>query len=98
MALIVHDDVQECGVDLYSAVIFDEAEIPESVHEKIDPGPGRSHPRCQDLLADLGYILHFSFLAEVGEQQKNPGKPLFARIEQLIYQLGFDLNIARKQE
>src|SRR5271167_2178674 len=96
--LVVHDDVQECRVDLQSAVIFDEAELPEPVHEEIDPGPCRTHLCCQDLLTDLGYRFHFSFFAEVGEQQENPSKPLFARIEQVIHQIGFDLNVARKQE
>ena len=85
-------------MDRYSVIIFNEAEFSEPVHEEIDPGPCRTHPGRQDLLADLGYRFHFSFFADIGEHQENPSKPLFARIEQVIHQIGFDLNVARKQE
>src|SRR5216684_1585426 len=35
--LLVQHDAQERSVDLKSAVILDEAQFPEFVHEKIDP-------------------------------------------------------------
>lgn len=40
MALVVDDDGQEGGIDLEAAVIFDEAELLELVHEKVHAGPG----------------------------------------------------------
>jgi hypothetical protein len=34
---VVQHDAQERSIDLKSAIVFDEAEFPELVHEKIDP-------------------------------------------------------------
>src|SRR5208282_5964505 len=70
---VVHDDVEECRVDLQLAVIFDEAQFAEFVHEEIHPRAGRADPCRQNLLAHLGDGLHLSFLAEVGQQQQEAG-------------------------
>src|ERR1019366_6818012 len=67
-----------------SAVIVDEAQFSEPVHEEADPRTGGADHFCQHLLTDLGnYGLRFAFLAKMGEQQKGSGQPLFARIEAL---------------
>src|ERR1700688_509358 len=95
---VVYDDVQEGRVNLQLAVIFDEAELAESVHEEIHPRAGGADPGRQNLLSVLGDGLHLALLAEVGEEQEQPGEPLLARIEQLIDQIRFDLNIAGQQE
>jgi hypothetical protein len=44
-SLVVQDNTQEGFVDVDLAVVFDEAQFPEFVHEKIDPGP-----RCANYL------------------------------------------------
>jgi hypothetical protein len=43
LASFVQDNTQEGSVDVQAAVVPDESEFPEFVHEKIDPGP-----RCAD--------------------------------------------------
>ena len=44
IALLVQDNIQEGSVDVETAfVVFNEAELPEFIHEKIDPGA-----RCPD--------------------------------------------------
>jgi hypothetical protein len=37
----------------------------------------------------------FALLAKTGEQQKDPGQPLFARIEKLINQILFVTDVPR---
>jgi hypothetical protein len=38
-SLVVQDNTQEGFVDVDLAVVLDETQFPEFVHEKIDPGP-----------------------------------------------------------
>jgi rod shape-determining protein MreB and related proteins len=96
----VDDDVQQRCVDLQSTVvILDEAELAELVHEEIDPRARRAHSRRQNILVDTRKnLFHFSLLAKIGEEQEQPGEPAFARVEQLVDQISFDLNVARQQE
>jgi hypothetical protein len=62
-------DIQEGVVNPDLAVVFDEAEFSEAIHEKTHSGPGCANHLSQDLLADLGYhCLRFTFLAELREQ------------------------------
>ena len=52
--LLVKDNTPEGIVDVDLAVVLDEAQFPEFVHEKINPGPrGADHLR-QHLLRSLG--------------------------------------------
>ena len=41
-ALVVQDDIQQRTVDLQLAVVLDEAQFPESVHEKADSRTSRA--------------------------------------------------------
>ena len=51
------------------AVIFNEAQFSEAIHEKTHSGPGCANHLRQYLLADLrNHRLRFAFLAELGEQ------------------------------
>src|SRR5229473_7546614 len=95
--LLVQDNTQEGIVDVDLAVVLDEAQLPEFVHEKID-----SRPRCanhfrQHLLRYFGkHLLRFGFLAVASEQQKSPSQPFLARIEKLVDQILFDSDVPRK--
>jgi hypothetical protein len=43
-------------------------------------------------------IAQFAWLAELSYQKKNPGKPLFARVEKLIHEIGLGAHAPRKQK
>ena len=67
------------------AIIVNEAQLSEPIHEKTHPRPGRADHVCEGLLTDLGdYGLGHAFLAEMGKQEQNPSKPLFAGVEELV--------------
>jgi hypothetical protein len=47
---IVKDNIQQRTVDAQFAVVFDESQFAESIHEEADPGPGgANHLRQGDL-------------------------------------------------
>src|SRR5208283_2380521 len=95
-ALVVQNDVEQRAVHLQTAVVMNETQFPESVHEKTDSRTSRTDHLGQGLLADLGnYRLGFAFLAKMSEQQKDPGQPFFARIEKLIHQIFFVTDVPR---
>src|SRR5208337_4757729 len=72
-------DVEEGVVNPNLAVIFDEPQFSEAIHEKTHSGPGGANHLSQYLLADLGnHRLRFALLAELREQQQNPRQALFA--------------------
>ena len=62
VCLLVQNDAQEGVVDVQPAVILDEAQFPEFVHEKIDP-----RPRCTD---HLGQHLLRLALRPIARQQQ----------------------------
>src|SRR5258708_33963376 len=83
--LVPQHDTQQRVVDLDIAVVPDEAQFPELVHEGVHARPGRADDLRQRLLADLRRDwLRCAVLAEVSEQEKRAGQALLARIEQLI--------------
>jgi hypothetical protein len=56
-------------VDLESAVVMNESQLPETVHEKADARPGGSDHLCQSFLTDLGHNgLGSTRFAEMSEQ------------------------------
>src|SRR6267143_2744977 len=77
--LVVEDYTQEGIVDVDLAVVLDEAQFPEFVHEKIDAGPrGANHLR-QHLLRYFGkHLLRMAARAVVCEQQQSARQPLLA--------------------
>jgi hypothetical protein len=76
----MQDDAQQRGMDLQVAVVVDEAQPPELVHEGVNARTGRADDLRQRLLADLrGDRLRLVLLAEVGEEEKRAGQALFAR-------------------
>ena len=74
----MQDYVEQGAVDTQRAVVLDESEFSETVHEKTNPGAGGANHLCQRLLADLGcYHLRLAVLAKSGKQQEGPCQPLF---------------------
>ena len=82
----------------HTAVVIDEPELAEFVHEVADSRPGCSDHARQRFLADFrNHRLLLAFLAKVRKPEQNPSQPLLAGIEQLIDQVLFKSNIAGKQ-
>ena len=80
-------------MDLQFAVVTDESESSELVHEETHPRPGCPDHLGKRLLTDLGDDgLRSALLAKIRQQKKSARQPLFARIEQLIDQIFFDAN------
>ena len=81
-------------MNLERVVVIDEAELTELVHEEADAGPrGADHFR-QHLLTDLGKDrFGLAVLAEVGQQEENPGQLFLAGVEELIDQIFFNASV-----
>src|SRR5471032_294136 len=77
--------VQQRLVNFYFAVVIDEAQFAEFVHEEADAGPRRPNHFRKGLLTENersdGRV---AFLPIVRKKQQQASKPLLARIEQLI--------------
>jgi hypothetical protein len=75
-------------MDLQVAVVLDETQFSEFVHELADTRPRRSDDFRQCLLADFhGDWLWTAFLAEIRQEQQRGRQALFARIENLVGQV-----------
>ena len=78
------------------AIIVNEAQLSEPVHEKTDPRPGCTDHLCEGLLTDLrDYRLGHPFLAETSKQEQKPSQSLFAGIEELVNQILFVSDVPR---
>jgi hypothetical protein len=77
-----------------SAIVSNEAQFPEFIHEKIDPGArGANHFR-QHLLGHFGKnLLRLRFLAIASEQQKGPSQAFLTGVKKLIDQIFLDADI-----
>ena len=74
-----------------AAVIVDEAQLSKFVHEETYTRPRSSDHLCKRLLANFrDHRLGCPFLAEVRQQQEQPGQPFLTRIEQLIDEVCLD--------
>jgi hypothetical protein len=96
-SLVVQHNTQEGIVNFDFAVVSDEAQFSELVHEKIHSGPRRTNHFREHPLGQFGkHPVRFRFLAVASKQQKSPGQPFLGRIEQLIDQIFLDLDVPRK--
>jgi len=93
----VQDDGEQRLVDLDRAVVFDEPELPEFVHEEIDARTRGSHHTRQCLLRDFRqHTLRLILFPIPRQQQQRPRQSLFTRIEQLIDQILFHPDVMRQ--
>src|ERR1700722_5897998 len=71
-SLLVQDNSQEGRIDVNTAVVGNEAQSPEFVHEEINSGPGRPNDFRQSLLRYLGHhFLRLVLITIASEQQKS---------------------------
>ena len=75
-------------MDVEPAIVVNEAQFLEFVHEHINPGArGANHFRQRFLRYFGENSLRLAFLAVASKQQKSAGQPLFAGIKELIDQI-----------
>src|SRR6202521_4617454 len=95
--LLVQDNTQEGSVDMEPAIVSNEAQFLEFIHEKIDPGARcPDHPR-QHLLRYFGkHLFRVGLLAVPSEQQKSARQSFLARVKELINQILLNSDVPRK--
>ncbi len=93
--LVVQDDAEEGIVDVDLAVVLDEAQFAEFVHEKIDAGARCANHLRQHFLGNLGkHLLRLVLRAIAREQQQSARQPFLAGVEELIDQVLFDADVS----
>src|ERR1700691_2501463 len=95
--LVVQDNAQEGIVDVDLAVVFDESQFLEFVHEQIDSGSRRTNDLRQHLLRYFGKrFLRLSGRTVAREQQQSAREALLGRVEKLIDEICFNSNVSRQ--
>ena len=97
--LVMKHDADERAVNVHAtAVVVNEAELSEPIHEEADARTRGADHLGEGFLADLRDDRYrLGFLAEVGQQQEKPRETFFAGVEEVIYQIRFHANVAGKQ-
>src|SRR5437879_11202254 len=97
-ALVVQDNAQQGAADLQVAIVVDEAELPELVHEDVHTRAGRTDDLRQRFLTDLRRDrLWPARLAEIGQNEECSSQALFAGVEQLVDKILLDAAVAGQQ-
>jgi len=97
LSLLVQNNRKQRLVDLDLAVVFDEPQFSELVHEEIHSGTRGSHHARQSVLGDFRqYAIRLVLFAIARQQQKRSRKAFFAGVEELIDQVFFDSDITCK--
>ena len=90
----MQDNTQEGSVDMQPAIILNEAQFLEFIHEKIDPGTRCANHFRQRLLCYFGkHLLRLGFLAIASEQQKSARQPFLAGVKELVDQILLDADV-----
>jgi hypothetical protein len=90
----VQDNGEQRLVDLDFAVVFDEAELPEFVHEEIDARTGGADHIRQGLLGDFRqHALRLILFPVAGQKQQRARQALFTGVEELIDQILLDPDV-----
>ena len=96
---IVQNHIQQRLVDPDATVVFDEAELAKTVHEKADARAGGADHFRQGFLGDLrNESFRFSCFAKLRHQQQDACQAFFAGVEELVDKVGLDSHAARQQE
>src|SRR5207248_2789457 len=83
--LVVEHYVEQGAVYFEVAVVADEAQFAEFVHEVADPRPRSSDDSGERLLADCPDDgLRSAFLPEIRQQQQHSRQPFFTGVEKLV--------------
>src|SRR5580693_491931 len=92
---VVQDNTQERLVDVDLAVVLDEAQFSEFVHEKIDPGPCCANHFRQHFLRYFGkHLLRLSRGAIASEEQQSARQAFLAGVEELVDQVRFHSDVS----
>ena len=93
-SLLVQDNTQEGIVDVDLAVVLDEAQLPELVHEKIDPWACRADHLRQHFLRYFGKdLLRLARRAIAREKEESARQPLLAGVKELVDQVLLDSEV-----
>ena len=85
LRLVMQYRVQQRLVNIYFAVVIDEAQVAKFVHKEADAGSRRpNHLRKRFLTENDRNDGQVAFFPIVREKQQQTSKPLLARIEKLI--------------
>ncbi len=97
--LIQKNDIEKRFIYFDPAVVFDEAELAEPIHEEADAGPRRTDHLCQRFLRNGGNAgIVLSRLTEFGHEQKNARQAFFAGVEELVYEIGLRSHAASQHK
>ena len=67
------------------AIVFDESQFSEFIHEEIDSGPRRANHLRQHFLRNLGEnFLRMVWRAVARKEQQGARQPLFAGVKKLV--------------
>lgn len=96
--LVVQDNAQEGIVEVDLAVVSNDAQFSEFVHEKIDPRPRCANHFRQHLLRYFGkHLLRIARRSIAREQQQSARQPFFAGVKEPIDQIFFDSEISHQR-
>jgi hypothetical protein len=94
----VQNDIQQRAMDFQPAVVVNESQFSEAVHEETDSRAGCAYHLGQGLLTDRGdYAMGDPVLTEVSKHEQNTSQPLFAGVEKLIHQVRFVSDVPQQQ-